>query len=63
MASRGIRKKIRVFTLYRGKQGDLMSGIRGEARETGKPKPLKKKEREQKRKKKKLARLEKQRSR
>jgi len=40
-----------------------MSSIRGEAREAGKPKPLKKKEREEKRKKKKLARLEKQRSR
>jgi len=40
-----------------------MSGIRGEARGEGKPKPLKKKEREERRKKKKLARLEKQQSR
>ena len=40
-----------------------MSSIRGDAREEGKPKPLKKKEREEKRKKKKLARLETQQSR
>jgi hypothetical protein len=40
-----------------------LSGIRGEARGEGKPKPLTKKEREEKRKKKKLARLEKQQSR
>jgi len=39
-----------------------MSSIRGEAREAGKPKPLKKKEREERRKKKKQARLERQRS-
>jgi len=38
-----------------------LSGVRGEARGEGKPKPLKKKERQEKRKKKKLARLEKQR--
>jgi len=40
-----------------------LSGIRGEERGAGKPKPLKKKEREERRKKKKLARLERQRSR
>ena len=40
-----------------------MSGIRGESREEGRPKPQKKKEREDKRKKKKLARLERQKSR
>jgi len=40
-----------------------MSSIRGEAREAGKPKPLKKKAREERRKKKKQARLERQRSR
>jgi len=40
-----------------------MSSIRGEARETGKPKPLTKKEREERRKKKKQARLERQRTR
>jgi len=40
-----------------------MSNIRGETREAGKPKPLKKKEREAKRKRKKLARLERQQSR
>jgi len=40
-----------------------VSSIRGEAREAGKPKPLKKKEREERRKKKKLARLERQQSR
>jgi hypothetical protein len=40
-----------------------LSSIRGESRDAGKPKPLKKKEREEKRKKKKMARLERQQSR
>jgi len=58
-------QKIKLESLFScvSEEGDYLSSIRGETREEGKPKPLRKKERQEKRKKKKLARLERQRSR
>jgi hypothetical protein len=57
------KKKLRCFVFWFEQGGNCLSSIRGESRDAGKPKPLKKKEREEKRKKKKIARLERQQSR